>query len=149
MRTPFETESARIQDVVCATSTWDARTTLTQSSGTAFHTLSARSVELIAQPGKVGELRTCVQSALMEHLKKQRGFAGAVVLNSLKEPRLILVMSLWKAEKYASGNRWETSAAVLAMISPLIDVCSKVQTYEAAMPSQMSSALLTIVNSVC
>jgi hypothetical protein len=70
----------------------------------------------------------------MDHLKKQRGFAGVIVLCSVKEPRLILVMSFWKSEKDA-GNRWESSAAVLKMVSPLIDVCTRVHTYQAAMPS--------------
>jgi len=68
----------------------------------------------------------------MEHLKKQRGFAGAILLSSLKEPRLILVMS-FLAEKRKRANRWETSATVVKMILPLINVCTRVQTYEATL----------------
>ncbi|MGA8144116.1 MAG: hypothetical protein WB987_09540 [Candidatus Acidiferrales bacterium] len=85
----------------------------------------------------------------MDHLKKQRGFAGAIVLSSHKEPRLILVMSLWKAEKDATGNRWETSAAILKMISPLIDVCSRVHTYEAALPNLVDTPAAIIAAPVC
>lgn len=95
--------------------------------------LNARSVELIAQSRKIRELRNCKRGELMEHLKKQRGFAGAILLNSLKEPRLILAMSFWQAEKEAS-KRWETSATVVKLISPLIDVCTRVQIYEATLP---------------
>jgi hypothetical protein len=85
----------------------------------------------------------------MEHLKKQRGFAGAIVLSSHKEPRLVLVMSLWRSEKDASGNRWESSAAVLKMIAPLIDVCTRVHTYEAALPSLQDSLLPALTAPVC
>jgi hypothetical protein len=84
----------------------------------------------------------------MDHLKKQRGFAGVIVLSSLKEPRLILVMSFWKAEKDA-GNRWESSSAVLKMVSPLIDVCTRVHTYEAAMPSLPDASPPVTVTPVC
>jgi hypothetical protein len=84
----------------------------------------------------------------MDHLKKQRGFAGVIVLSSLKEPRLILVMSFWKAEKDAE-TRWESSAPVLRMVSPLIDVCTRVHTYEAAMPSLPDAPLPVMVMPVC
>lgn len=134
MRHPIETESVQIENVVCKSSPWEARTALAPNDALGVQTLHARSVELLAQPGKIDELRSCVRGALMEHLKKQRGFAGVIVLCSVKEPRLILVMSFWKSEKDA-GNRWESSVAVLKMVSPLMDVCTRVHTYQAAMPS--------------
>ncbi len=149
MSRAIDTEAARIEDVVCNSNLWEARTALTPNGNLGFRTLNARSVEFIAQPGKIGDLRSCAQGELMEHLKKQRGFAGAIVLSSHKEPRLILVMSLWRSEKDASGNRWESSAAVLKMIAPLIDVCTRVHTYEAALPNLQDSLLPALTAPVC
>lgn len=149
MSRAIETEAARIEDIVCNSDPWEARTALAPNCNLGFRILNARSVEFIAQPGKIRDLRSCVQGELMEHLRKQRGFAGAIVLSSHKEPRLVLVMSLWKSEKDATGNRWESSAAVLKMIAPLIDVCTRVQTYEAALPNLQDSRLPIISAPVC
>jgi hypothetical protein len=147
MRHPIETEFVQIENVVCNSSPWEARTALAPNTlGT--QTLHARSVELVAQPGKIRELRSCVRGTLMDHLKKQRKFAGVIVLCSVKEPRLILVMSFWKSEKDA-GNRWESSAAVLKMVSPLIDVCTRVHTYQAAMPSFADAPLPAAAIPIC
>ena len=147
MRQPAETESVQIESVVCNFNPWEA-TPLAPNGNLGVRTLHARSVELIAQPGKIRELAGCARGSLMDHLKKQRGFGGVIVLNSLKEPRLILVMSFWKAEKDAE-TRWESSAAVLQMVSPLIDVCTRVHTYEAAMPSLPDARLPVAVTAVC
>jgi len=144
----MEIEAARLEAVVCNSEPWEARTGLAPNEALEFRTLNARCVEFIAQPGKIRELRDCVQGRLMEYLKKQRGFAGAVILSSLKEPRLILVMSLWKGEKDA-GNRWETSAAVLRLIAPMIDVCTRVHTYEAALPNLADSRAPAIAAPIC
>jgi hypothetical protein len=147
MRHPIETEFVQIENVVCNSIPWEAKTALAPNTlGT--QTLHARSVELVAQPGKIRELGSCVRGTLMDHLKKQRGFAGVIVLCSVKEPRLILVMSFWKSEKDA-GNRWESSAAVLKMVSPLIDVCTRVHTYQAAMPSFAVAPLPVAAIPIC
>ncbi|MGH9746470.1 MAG: hypothetical protein ACRD59_10240 [Candidatus Acidiferrales bacterium] len=143
------TELVRIEDVICNSGPWEARTALAQNGNLGFRTLNARSVEFIAQPGKTRELRTCVRGSLMDYLKKQRGFSSAIVLTSHKEPRLVLVMTLWNAEKDATGNRWEASPPVLRMISPLIDVCSRVHTYEAALPNLADDAAATAAAPIC
>jgi hypothetical protein len=148
MRHPVETEFVQIENVVCNSSPWEARAALVPNDALGTQTLHARSVELVAQPGKIRELGSCVRGALMDHLKKQRGFAGVIVLCSVKEPRLILVMSFWKSEKDA-GNRWESSAAVLKMVSPLIDVCTRVHTYQAAMPSFTGAPLPVAAIPIC
>ena len=78
MRRPIETEFVQIENVVCNSSPWEARTELAPNTlGT--QTLHARSVELVAQPGKIRELGSCVRGTLMDHLKKQRGFAAVIV----------------------------------------------------------------------
>jgi hypothetical protein len=147
MRHSIDTEFVQIENVVCNSSPWKARTALAPNIlGT--QTLHARSVELVAQPGKTRELGSCVRGGLMDHLKKQRGFAGVIVLCSVKEPRLILVMSFWRSEKDA-GNRWESATAVLRMVSPLIDVCTRVHTYQAAMPSLPDTPLPAAAIPIC
>jgi hypothetical protein len=140
MRHAIETEFVKIENVVCNSNPWETRPALAAQGALGVQALHARSVELVAQPGKIRELGSFVRGALADYLKKQRGFAGMIVLSSLKEPRLILVMSFWTAEKDA-GNRWESSAAVLKMVSPLIDVCTRVHTYEAAMPNFLNAPL--------
>ncbi len=145
MSNTIQTEFVGIEDVVCNSDPWEATTKLTSTIDGRSQVLNARSVEFIAQPGKIRELRNCIQSALMDHLKKQRGFSTAIVLVSHKEPRLVLVMTFWKTEKDATGNRWESSAAVLKLIAPLIDVCSRVHTYEAVLPD-VSDPLVAVVN---
>jgi hypothetical protein len=147
MRQPTETESVQVENVVCNSNPWGARTALAPNGNLGART-HVRSVELIARPGKIRELGSCVRGALMDHLKKHRGFAGAIVLSSLKEPRLILVMSFWKAEKDA-GSRWECSAAVVKMVSPLIDVCTRIHTYEADLPSFPDVPLPPVATPVC
>jgi hypothetical protein len=148
MRNLIETAFVQIENVVCNSTSWEARTALAPDSALGIQTLHARSVELVAQPGKIRELGSCVRGTLMEHLKKQRGFSGVIVLSSVKEPRLILVMSFWKAEKDAA-NRWESSAAVLKMVTPLIDVCTRVHTYQAAMPGFPDAPLPIAATPVC
>lgn len=148
MRHPMAFEAARLEGVVCNSEPWEARTGLAPEERLPFQTLNARCVEFVAQAGRIQELRNCVQGRLMDYLKKQRGFAGAVILSSLKEPRLILVMSLWKGEKDA-GNQWETSAAILGLISPMIDVCTRVHTYEAALPDPVDVRVPALAAPIC
>src|SRR5215469_10015956 len=62
--------------------------------------------------------------------------------------RLILVMSFWKSEKDA-GNRWESSAVILKMVAPLIDVCTRVHTYQAAMPGFPNAPLPVAATPIC
>ena len=54
---------------------------------TATPTLNARVVEFIAKPGKGQFLENCVRGEIMEFLGRQKGFSGAIVLNSHQERR--------------------------------------------------------------
>jgi heme-degrading monooxygenase HmoA len=126
------TEMVTVEEVSCDSQGW--RPNLEANGNSGFRTLNVRAVEFIAKPGKIRDLRDGIRERVVEHLRLLDGFSGAVVLASHKEPRLILVLTFWKSEKEASGNRWEKSPAVRKMLSSLIDVCSRVQTYEAAVP---------------
>jgi hypothetical protein len=94
-------------------------------------TLNARLVEFIAKPGKVELLEEFVRGQIMEFLSRQRGFAGAIILNSHQEQRLVLVVSLWTTKRVSEENCWERSRVVRQAAGCLIDVCSRVHTYEA------------------
>ena len=61
-------------------------------------TLNARVVEFIAKPGKVRHLEDCIRGQIMGFLNRQIGFSGTIILNSHKEPRLILVVSFWTTQ---------------------------------------------------
>jgi hypothetical protein len=99
-----------------------------------FATLNARAVEFIAKPGKELYLRTCMSRELAVILRQQNGFAGIFVLASHKEPRLLQVLTFWTTARQSTENHWEDLAAVRKLVAPLIDVCAKVHTYEAALP---------------
>lgn len=114
-----------------------------------YVTLDARAVEFIARPGKERELRECIRGKVIDSLRKRDGFAGACVLTSHKEPRLILVLSFWKTEQDATDIRWEETPGVRRLISPLADVCRKVHTYEAALPDRAEALRESTGTTIC
>jgi hypothetical protein len=140
-------EMVTIEEVACNSEGW--RPALDSNGNSGFLTLNARAVEFIAKPGRIRDLRVCMSEKVMEFLKLQRGFSSAIVLTSHKEPRLILVLTFWKTEREATGTHWENTQAVRKMLGPLIDVCTKVQTYEAALPKQLGTGLPATELQVC
>ena len=121
----------------------DARLTrilLGFKQNTEADTLNARAVEFVAKPGREQHLRNCMRREVADILKQQPGFAGIFVMTSHKEPRLIRVLSLWDTETQATENHWEDSPPVRKLVSALVDVRVKVQTYEAEMPESADAA---------
>jgi hypothetical protein len=103
--------------------------------------LNARAVEFIAKPDRARDLQDCIRGPVMEFLNRQPGFSGAIVLASHKEPRLVLVLSLWETEKQAVNNRWECANIIPELVESLIDVCRRVETYEAILPQSPEEAM--------
>jgi hypothetical protein len=132
MNHPIESEMITIEEVIGNSDGW--RLNLEPNGNSGFQTLNARGVEFIAKPGRIQDLRNCILDKVMDYLRVAHGFSSAVVLTSHKEPRLVLVLTFWKTEMQARNNCWEHALAVRKMVQPLIDVCSKVQTYEASIP---------------
>jgi hypothetical protein len=97
-------------------------------------TSHVRSVGFIAKPGQIQELKTCIEGPLIEVLRQTPGFAGAMVLHAQKESRSLLLLTFWEEEGQAANNCWEEFPAVRKLLSPLIDVCTKVQTFQATLP---------------
>jgi heme-degrading monooxygenase HmoA len=111
---------------------WNASQTEKTHRQAGIHTLNARLVEFIAKPGNAELLEECVRTQIMNFLNRQKGFAGAIILNSHQERRLILVVSFWTTQRIAEENCWERSRVVRQAAGALIDVCSRVHTYGAA-----------------
>jgi hypothetical protein len=103
-----------------------------------FRVLNVRAVEFIARPGKSAALRDCLRESVLEHLNRRTGFSGAVILSSHKEARLVTVLSFWRTEGEATENSWENSRIVHQILFQLVDVCARVQTYEAAIPTLLA-----------
>jgi len=97
-------------------------------------TENVRSVGFISKPGQIQELKTCLEGPLIDLLQEVPGFAGAIVLCAQKESRNLLVLTFWETEDQAANNSWEEFSVVRALLSPLVDVCTKVQTFQAVLP---------------
>jgi len=92
---------------------------------------NVRVVGFISKPERTDELAAVVESAVHDRLREFPGFAGAMVLRSQNEKRNLLVFSFWETEKQAATTRWEMNRGVRRAISQMVDVCTKVQTFQA------------------
>jgi hypothetical protein len=147
MNDRIQLEMVTIEEVIANSDGW--RLDLRSSSDAGFHRLNARGVEFIAKPGRMQDLRNCIRAKVMDYLKLAHGFSSAVVLTSHKEPRLVLVLTFWQTEMQAKNNCWEHAPVVRKLVQPLIDVCSKVQTYEAAVPQPPGMEIREIEKRTC
>jgi len=92
---------------------------------------AVRSIGFIAKPDKTRELTACLEGPVSTLLRETPGFAGLMVMHSQHEERNLLVFAFWETEKQAA-NHWEEFSSVRRIVSPLVDVCAKVQTFHAA-----------------
>jgi hypothetical protein len=111
-----------------------AKMLLDYHAGAEPSVMNARAVEFVAKPGRVHHLRNCIRQEVTDLLQQQIGFIALLVLTSHKEPRLIQVLSFWDTAGQSTENRWEELPAIRRIVSPLIDLCGKVHSYEAALP---------------
>jgi hypothetical protein len=93
-------------------------------------TLNIRAVGFVAKPGSIHDLTAVANGPLMELLRQAPGFVNAIVLHAHKEMRNITVLTLWETETHAMRTCWEEFRAVRKLTSPLVDVCTKVQTLQ-------------------
>lgn len=136
-----------IEEVIGNSACW--RLNLRPNGNAGFQTLNARGVEFIAKPGRIQDLRICIRDKVTDYLRVAPGFSSAVVLTSHKEPRLVLVLTFWQTEMQARTNCWEHAPVVRKLVQPLIDVCSKVQTYEAAVPTSSGMEIWKTESRAC
>jgi len=99
--------------------------------GSARPSWNVRAVGFIAKPEKTRELKACIEGPVTRILQGVAGFAGAIVLHSQSDGRNVLVLTFWETESRAAKNCWEEFKEVRGMISPLVDVCTRVQTFRA------------------
>jgi hypothetical protein len=128
----IELDPKMTENVFRNPSVWNDEETLKTSRDAVQGTLNARLVEFIAKPGKVELLEECVRGDIMEFLNRQKGFVGAIILNSHQEQRLVLVVSFWTTKRMSEENCWERSRVVRQATGSLIDVCTRVHAYGAA-----------------
>lgn len=88
-----------------------------------------RAAGFIAKPASVSDLADCINGPLIRLLRQVAGFDGAVVLRAHKEGRNITVLTFWKTEAQAMQTCWEEFPAVCRMLYPLVDACTRVQTF--------------------
>jgi hypothetical protein len=92
-----------------------------------------RAAGFIAKPESVDDLTRCINGPLMKLLRQTTGFSGAVVLRAHKESRSVTVLTFWKTEAQAMQTCWEDFSAVCQMLYPLVDLCTRVQTFHGTM----------------
>lgn len=133
MKYAAESEMVTIEEVVGNSEAWGM--SVRPNANSMAQTVNVRAVEFIGKPGRIRDLRNCIRERVMDRLKQSSGFLSAIVLTSHKEPRQVLVLSFWQTESQATNSRWERAPEVRQMVLPMIDLCSKVHTYEAAVPN--------------
>jgi hypothetical protein len=96
----------------------------------AMSTANIRAVWLIAKPERSANLGAALKGPLLGLLESAPGFAGSMVLYAHKESRSVMVLTFWGKSAQAINTCWEEFSAVRRLLSPLVDVCTKVQVYE-------------------
>jgi hypothetical protein len=99
---------------------------------------NVRAVGFISKPERTEELALVIERSVSDLLQELPGFAGAMVLRPQNEKRNLLVLSFWETEEQAAMTRWEINEAVRGVISPMVDVCTRVQTFQATAATRSS-----------
>jgi hypothetical protein len=89
-----------------------------------------RAVGFIAKPEAAAELAQCLEGPLMTLLREMPGFRGAVILHSHNEWRNVTVLTFWRTEDQSMRTGWEDTTRVSDLIYPLVDVRTRVQTFQ-------------------
>lgn len=109
---------------------------------------NSQTVEFIAKPGMAENLRDCILGPVTEFLNRQPGFSLLIALSSRREPRRMLVLTLWATDD-ETGGRWETTTIIQKAIAPLIDLSSSVQTYEGTMARSLDDTTQAEMTRIC
>jgi hypothetical protein len=105
-------------------------------NGAAFTTANIRAVGFIAKPDKANDVTTCMRGPLVKLLRQAPGFTGAMILHSHQERRSVMVLTFWETERQATHTCWEEFVSVRRLLAPLVDVCSRVQTFQGTFPEK-------------
>ena len=91
---------------------------------------NARAVEVVAKPGKTDELVDLLCQAVTPLLRDRTGFIRTIVLTMHEELRRVAVITFWNTEEAMVHDPWEEIPLVREILSPLIDVWLRTQTYK-------------------
>ena len=90
-------------------------------------------IEFVAKPSEAHSVHMCLPEAIHGAMEGVAGFAGAFVMVSNYEARLITVVTLWAGEdrsrRCEENVRW-----VRALLAPYLDRCLRVQTLATYLP---------------
>lgn len=110
-------------------------------------TSNIRSVGFIARPDAVKALKICIEERVMKLLRRVPGFSAAIILHSHKELRRVDILTFWKTEMQATQTGWEQFSVVCDLVYPLVDACTKAQTFHGAFINGQPGEAISIRNS--
>ena len=89
-----------------------------------------RVVEIRTKQGKNREFSTMLNEKVLPILRKQPGFVDEITLVSNTEPDRVLALSFWQSEADAERYNREQYPRVTEILTPLIDLPPRVQTFD-------------------
>jgi hypothetical protein len=92
--------------------------------------LQARVVEFIAKPERTDELRGLLCKVVTPLFRDRTGFIRSIVLTTYEEQRRVVLITFWSTKERALRDPWEETPMVRELLSPLIDVWSKIRNYK-------------------
>jgi heme-degrading monooxygenase HmoA len=90
----------------------------------------ARVVELVVQPGRLGDFCTTLREHVLPMLKTAPGFIDLTAIVSQDEPRLVLKSSIWRTKEDAERYTREQFPIVREMLQPMIERRSEVRNFD-------------------
>ena len=101
--------------------------------------LLALHIEFVAKPSEAHQVHCALPTAIHSAMEGVAGFAGAFVMVSNYEARLVTVVTLWAGEdrsrRCEENVRW-----VRALLAPYLDRCLRVQTLATYLPPVRAAA---------
>jgi hypothetical protein len=94
--------------------------------------LNAETIEFIGKPGKTEELRTFLRDNVTPLMQKRAGFINTILLTSQSEPRRLVAITFWRTFEEAENAMWEEIPLLEQILEPLVDSCSRVQSFRVA-----------------
>lgn len=96
-------------------------------------------IEFVAKPSEAHQVHSALPTAIHSAMEGVAGFAGAFVMVSNYEARLVTVVTLWAGED-RSRRCQENVRWVRALLAPYLDRCLRVQTLATYLPPLRATA---------
>jgi hypothetical protein len=96
--------------------------------------VTALSIEFVAKPEAVRDVRSAIPAAINGCLQDVTGFAGCLTMVSDQESRLVTVVTFWTGQDRATRCS-KTARWVQKLVSPYLDHCLRQRTFDAYLPA--------------